>query len=106
VAAPDAATPAPRRPIVAPVDLAASPQYAEAVEELERVLHDNRARLDTSTVRAIQESLATVDRAIADARAALLRDPSNAYLTDHLAATMARKLRLLRDVANVTGGQS
>jgi anti-sigma factor RsiW len=87
---------------VAPVELV-TPQYDGAVAELESVLRENRGRLEPETARAIEQSLATIDRAIAEARAALARDPGNAYLNDHLAATMARKLELLRDVAGVTG---
>ena len=90
---------------VAPVDFA-TPQYTAAVGELERVLRENRGRLEPATVEAIEQSLATIDRAIGQARAALARDPGNAYLNDHLAATMARKLELLRDAAFVAGGQS
>lgn len=90
---------------VAPVDLA-TPRYASAVAELERVLRDNRGRLDPATVGAIEAGLATIDRAIAQAREALRADPGNAYLNDHLAATMARKLELLRDAAHVVGGKS
>ncbi|MFL5580673.1 MAG: anti-sigma factor family protein [Gemmatimonadaceae bacterium] len=87
---------------LAPAELV-TPQYDGAVAELEGVLRENRGRLEPETARAIEQSLATIDRAIAEARAALARDPGNAYLNDHLAATMARKLELLRDVAGVTG---
>jgi anti-sigma factor RsiW len=70
--------------------------YDAAVADLERVLAERRDRLDTGTVRVLEESLATIDRAITRARAALVADPSDPYLTQHLAQAMRRKLDLLR----------
>ncbi|NIN11496.1 MAG: hypothetical protein GTN62_08320 [Gemmatimonadales bacterium] len=81
----------------------ATPYYDAAVAELEAVLQEGHGRLDPATVRVLQESLATIDRAIAEARAALAEDPSNGYLTNHLAATMRRKLQLLRRAAAIAG---
>jgi anti-sigma factor RsiW len=69
-----------------------------AVAELEDALARNASRLDTATVRVVRQSLAVIDRAITDARAALLRDPRNTYLNLHLANTMRRKVELLRRI--------
>jgi len=44
----------------------------------------------------VEQNLATIDRAIAEARRALAADPNNLYLHDHLANTMRRKMGLLR----------
>lgn len=73
--------------------------YDAAIAELETVLAQYRSQLDTSTIRVLEKSLATIDRAIAEARAALEADPANAYLNQHLARTMRRKLELLRQVS-------
>jgi hypothetical protein len=73
--------------------------YDRAVADLERVLAENRSRLDTATVRVLEESLRTIDRALNRARDALARDPSDTYLNAHLAETMRRKLDLLRRAA-------
>jgi anti-sigma factor RsiW len=73
--------------------------YAQAVADLERVLATGRGQLDTTTVRVIEQNLAAIDRAIAQAQAALKADPSNLYLNSHLAETMRRKLDLLRQAA-------
>jgi anti-sigma factor RsiW len=73
--------------------------YAQAVADLERVLATNRGQLDSSTVRVIEQNLAAIDRAIAQAQAALKADPANLYLNSHLAETMRRKLDLLRQAA-------
>ena len=71
-------------------------RYADAVAELERVLHDHRAELDTSTVRILEQNLAIIDRATEQARRALLADPANPYLNNHLAEQMKKKIQLLQ----------
>ena len=73
--------------------------YDAAVADLEQVLVEGRSRLDTATVRVIDESLARIDAAIEDARSAIQRDPANAYLTRQITANMRRKLNLLRTAA-------
>lgn len=80
---------------------AASGEYDVAVAELEAFLEQRRDRLDSSTVRIVEENLQIIDRAIAEAEAALLADPSDVYLNDHLANTMRQKVTLLRRVAEL-----
>lgn len=77
----------------------ASESYAAAVADLERVLDEGRGKLDSTTVRVIEQNLAAIDRAIADAQRALQADSANLYLNTHLAETMRRKLDLLRRAA-------
>jgi hypothetical protein len=79
----------------------ASQSYAAAVADLERVLAEGRGRLDTTTVRVIEQNLAAIDRAIAEAQKALDADSANLYLNTHLAETMRRKLDLLRQAASL-----
>lgn len=79
----------------------ASQSYSEAIADLERVLAGGRGQLDTTTVRVIEQNLAAIDRAIAQAQQALLADPANLYLNTHLAETMRRKLDLLRQAATL-----
>jgi len=76
-----------------------------AIADLQEALARNESRLDTATVRVVRENLALIDRAIAQARAALNADPANAYLNLHLADTMRRKLELLRRI-NAIAAQS
>ena len=83
------------------VDPAATAAYELAVEDLEKVLQESRGRLDPTTVAALEENLALIDRAIADARAALARDPASEYLNTYLADRMRHKLSLLRDAASI-----
>src|SRR5712664_2998297 len=84
----------------------ASPRYAAAVADLERLLAQHRSRLDTTTVRVIEKNLGIIDRAIRDAQSALAADPANAYLNQHLAQAMRRKLELLRQAATLAGARS
>ena len=77
----------------------ASQSYAAAVADLERVLEQGRGKLDSTTIKVIEQNLAAIDRAIADAQRALEADSANLYLNTHLAETMRRKLDLLRQAA-------
>lgn len=70
-----------------------------AIAALEIRLAEGRGNLDSSTVRIIEESLATIDRAIASASAALDADPGNVWLNRHLADSKSRKVRLLEKAA-------
>jgi anti-sigma factor RsiW len=79
----------------------AAQSYAAAVADLERVLNSGRGQLDSTTVRVIEQNLAVIDRAIAQAQRALNADPANLYLNTHLAETMRRKLDLLRQAATL-----
>lgn len=79
----------------------ASQSYAAAVADLERVLEEGRGKLDSTTVRVIEQNLAAIDRAIAQAQRALEADSANLYLNTHLAQTMRLKLDLLRQAASL-----
>jgi len=85
---------------------AAGQSYAAAVSDLERVLEQNRGRLDSTTVRVIERNLATIDSAIAQAQRALAADSANVYLNSHLAETRQRKLELLRQAAALVSSVS
>ena len=80
--------------------------YDAAVAELERILVQGRGRLDTTTVRVLEQNLETIDQAIAQARRAVATDSANLYLNSHLAATMRRKLELLRQAASLVATAS
>jgi hypothetical protein len=103
VATSDGAAAAGGRVDVAPVRLA-DPQFQGAVEDLERLLEAGRSRLDPETVRVLEQNLATIDAAIEQSRLALLKDPANTFLNNHLAAAQHRKLALLRRATALTAG--
>jgi hypothetical protein len=79
----------------APLDSSVDP----VVARFRTILQQNRAQLDTSTVRILEKNLALIDSAISEARRALDQDPSNNYLNHHLADTMRRRADLLRRVS-------
>lgn len=83
-----------------------STEYDAAIVELEQILAANRERLDTATVRVIEENLRIIDRAIGQAQRALAQDPASTYLHEHLAGTMRQKLEFLRQAAEMTGAVS
>jgi anti-sigma factor RsiW len=91
---------------VQPAGLAAGKDYDDAVAELRQVLEKGRTRLDSNTVVVLERSLASIDRAIAQAEQALAADPGNAYLSGHLAHTRLRKLDLLHRAATLTSARS
>jgi anti-sigma factor RsiW len=80
--------------------------YDETVRSLERELAARRPQLDTVTVRVVEENLRIIDRAIADARAALAADPSSTYLSTSLARVMQQKVDLLRRATSLAGTTS
>ncbi|MEE8571984.1 MAG: zf-HC2 domain-containing protein [Gemmatimonadota bacterium] len=98
------------QPMNAPAEpaavLAAMPGFNAAVADLQLVLTERRDVLDSTTVRVLEENLAVIDRAIEEAWEALERDPANAYLNQHLAENMWRKVRLLRQVAAIATAAS
>lgn len=86
---------------VVPVSFADA-QYDAAVRDLERVLLNQRDRLDPRTVIVLERNLRVIDEAIREARAALGADPANTLLNSHLASARRRKLDLLRRAALIT----
>jgi anti-sigma factor RsiW len=94
-----AATPAPGLAVI-PAGARASEVYREAIGDLERVLVEGRDRLDPATLRVIEDNLRIIDRAIAEARAAIAASPANGYLSARVADNMRRKLVILRTAAD------
>ena len=74
----------------------ADAQFNAAVEDLERILREERTRLDPRTVLILERNLKAIDSAINEARMALEQDPANQFLNSHLADARRRKLDLLR----------
>ena len=99
-------TPAPRGTVPVVTAGAAARSYDSAVDDLERILAEGRGRLDSTTVRVLQQNLALIDRAIAQAQRAVAADSANVYLNTHLAETMRRKIYLLRQAAALVSAVS
>jgi len=75
-------------------------RYDQAVTELQQALAQNRNRLDPQTVKTVEDNLMVIDAAIDRARRALAADPSNAYLSGHLAEQMQLKILVLQRAAD------
>lgn len=71
-------------------------EFNRTIEELQLAVDTQRGQLSPETIRTVDRSLAVVDSAITEARAALLADPNNQMLVDLLSASYQRKLDLLR----------
>ena len=80
-----------------PARLASEEQgYLRSAEALRRTLDERRDSLAPSTIATVERSLRIADSAIAEARSALERDPSNAVLAALFASNYERKIDVLR----------
>jgi hypothetical protein len=80
-----------------PAQLASAEQgYLRSTMALRRTLDERRDSLAPSTVATVERSLRIADSAIAEARAALERDPSNAMLAALFTSNYERKIDVLR----------
>ena len=73
--------------------------YDEAVLDLEKVFEAGRDVLDPETIRVLEETLQTIDRAIKESQEALAQDPGSRFLGRLLTENMRRKVELLRHAA-------
>jgi hypothetical protein len=97
---------APGRVVVIPFTtpaswLASEREFQASVLELRQqleVLHDH---LSPETLVKVERALATIDLAIAEGREALLRDPTNAALSELVASNYRQKIELLRRVTQL-----
>ena len=89
---------APRAPVdaVMPRLAALEQEYASVTNDLERELSARKHTLAPETIAAVERSLRTIDAAIAEARAALARDPASETLARLLVAGHDQKIELLR----------
>lgn len=80
-----------------PPDIAAAERgYLTTVDELVATLEESRSLLAPETVRAVERSLRVIDDAIAEAREALLNDPSSLVVRDLFRRGYEQKVDLLR----------
>ncbi len=74
-------------------------EYARDVAQLRTIVSQRRTELDSTTIAVLEKNLELIDRAIAESRAALERDPASDFLADQLARAMTKKVAILRTVA-------
>lgn len=91
---------------IAAVPASSAPAEAalNGIESLKQLLDERRQRLDPSTLRTIEESLASVEAAVEQARLALEADPDDPYLVAHLEELTKRQLDLLRRAVDLADG--
>lgn len=72
-----------------------------AVEELSATFAKQRDRLSPETVKVIEQNLAIIDRAIAESRAALEKDPNDPELPLLLSGVYRQKVELLESAVRL-----
>lgn len=75
--------------------------FQASVVELRQQLETLHDHLLPETLVKVEKALATIDLAIAEGREALLRDPSNAALSELVASNYRQKIELLRRVTQL-----
>ena len=73
--------------------------YGKEIDMLQRIVTDRRTQLDSATIAVIERNLRIIDGAIAQSRAALLKDPASMLLSDQLTRALDKKVELLRTAA-------
>lgn len=79
----------------------AEAEYLSTVASLERELAGRREQLAPETVATVEANLRIIDRAIAEARAALVADPANGDLPHHLSEIYRQKVQLLQSAVQL-----
>jgi hypothetical protein len=76
--------------------------YAQATTALLAALNDHPSSLSSETLASVRRNLEVIDRALAEVREALRKDPHNGELTHMLVATNRKKLEGLRRVVKLS----
>lgn len=79
-------------------------EYAGVRASLREALDKARPNLAPETVKVVDDSLATIDRAIGEIETALANDPGNPTLIRSLVAVYDQEVGLLRQVATIADG--
>lgn len=90
------------RPVGLAAFASAEVEYEYTVSTLEAELAARRDRLQPETIAAVEQNLAIIDAAIAEARAALAADPSSPDLPLLLSGVYLQKVELLRKAVDLT----
>ena len=84
-----------------PAMSAEEPVFTSEIAKLRRIVRDRRSQLDPATVVVLEQSIAVIDAAIAQSRAALLKDPASGFLASQLNHSLEKKVELLRTAASL-----
>ena len=80
-------------------EMSATRVYDHEITLLDSLVRTRRESLDPKTVTIIEQNLKIIDKAIAESRAALAKDPKSPLLTNQLDNVLGSKVELLRTVA-------
>jgi anti-sigma factor RsiW len=83
---------------------AADREYARIAQELERSLNNRAGEIDPATIKVVRENLVIIDRAIAEARAALEKSPGNTELSRIISTSYRRKIGMLERTLRLSAG--
>lgn len=78
---------------------AADAAFDREVVQLRALLEQRRPNLDSATVAILERNLQIIDRAIAESRAALEKDPGSVLLNRQLHNALGKKVQVLRTAA-------
>ncbi len=84
---------------VQPVSTSSEIAIADEIDKLQQLLGERRSQLEPETVKVVEDNLAIIDAAVAQARAAIARDPASGFLSERLENALHKKVQLLRTVA-------
>jgi len=73
--------------------------YDREITRLRRLMDGRRDQLDPVTVAIIERNLAVIDTAIAESKAAIVRDPASRFLIESLNQSLQTKVELMRTAA-------
>ena len=77
----------------------AEPVYDQEIAKLRTIMRERRGQLDPATITVLEQSIAVIDSAIAQSRAALAKDPASGILATQLNYSLKKKVDLLRTAA-------
>jgi hypothetical protein len=72
------------------------PVLDSEISKLRHIVNERRTQLDPKTVAVLEQSIAVIDSAIVQSRAALLKDPASGFLATQLNRSLEKKVELLR----------
>jgi hypothetical protein len=79
--------------------LTADVTYEREIKSMRSLVNERLSELDPKTVKEIERNFTIIDKAIADSRDALARDPRSGFLATQLDRALQTKLATMRKVA-------
>ena len=80
------------------------PVLDNEISKLRRIVSERRSQLDPRTIAILEQSMAVIDSAIAQSRAALAKDPASGFLATELNRSLEKKVELLRTATLLPAG--